>query len=128
MELPEAVEAVVKKFKATGGKVLQDNTSGQEINFDSLDSIYASGKLALPNDQIIVGRFSRQGRKILILVNVGSDPYSGKISVEKNVKWLIAHPDSGQVEPITTDKSGELAISLPSHGVIMLIGNPELKM
>jgi hypothetical protein len=128
VELPEAAEALVKQFEATGGKVLQDNTSEQGIDFDSLSGIYVSGKLAVPNDQIIVGRFSRQSREILILVNVGSVPYSGKISGEKNAEWLIAHPDSGQVERITTDESKELAISIPSHGVIMLIGNPELKM
>jgi hypothetical protein len=128
VELPEAAEAIVKKFEATGGKVLQGNTSGQAINFDSLSSIYVSGKLAVPNDQIIVGRFSRQGGEILILVNVGSDPYSGKISVGNRAQWLIAHPDSGQVELITTDESGELAISIPSHGVIMLISNPKPKM
>jgi hypothetical protein len=128
VELPEAAEAIVKKFEATGGEVLRDNTSGQGIDFDSLGNIYTSGKLAVPNDQIIVGRFSRQGRKILILVNVGSNPYSGKVLVGNSAQWLIAHPDSGQVEPITTDESGDLAISLPSHGVITLIDNLQPKM
>lgn len=125
VELPKAAEAVVKQLKKNGGKVIPDNILGQAIDFDSLDSVYASGRLLVPNDQIIVGRFSRQGREILIFVNVGSEPYSGRISGGNSVQWLIAHPDSGQIERITTDESGRMAISVPSHGVILLIGNPQ---
>jgi hypothetical protein len=125
VELPEPAEAVVKQFKATGGKVLIDKTSGPAIDFDSLDSVYRSGRLVVPNDQIIVGRFSRQGRDILMLVNVDIKPYSGRISGKNSAQWLIAHPDSGQIECITIDESGMMAISVPSHGVILLIGNPK---
>ena len=124
VELPEPAEAVVKQLMVTGGKVLIDKTSGQAIDFNSLDSVYASGRLVVPNDQIIVGRFSRQGRDILILVNIDSEPYSGRISGENSALWLIAHPDSGQIESTTTDESGRMAVSVPSHGVILLIGNP----
>jgi hypothetical protein len=124
MELPGAVEAIVRQFEASGGKVFPDNTSGQAIDFDSLGSIYASGRLALPNDQMIVGRFSRQGRDILILVNVGSDSYSGRISGGNNTQWLIAYPDSGQIEQIKIDELGRMAVSVPSHGVILIIGDP----
>jgi len=123
VELPGPVRTVVELFKAIGGKVLLDHTSGQTIDFGSLGSIYASGRLALPNDQMIVGRFSRQGRDILILVNVGSNPYSGRISGGNNTQWLIAYPDSGQIERIKIDESGRMAVSVPSHGVILIIGN-----
>jgi hypothetical protein len=125
VELPEPAEAVVKQFKATGGKVLIDKTSGPAIDFDSLDSVYRSGRLVVPNDQIIVGRFSRQGRDILMLVNVDSKSYSGRISGKNSAQWLIAHPDGGQIERITIDESGMMEISVPSHGVILLIGNPK---
>jgi hypothetical protein len=124
VELPGPVQAVVEQFKATSGKILQDNTSGQAIDFDSL-RVYASGRLVVPNDQIIVGRFSRQGREILILVNVANESCSGRITGENSDQWLIAHPDSGKIECITTDESGRMAVSVPSHGVILLIGNPQ---
>jgi len=125
VELPRAAQVVVNQFKAIGGKVLLDKTSGQAIDLDSLNNVYASGRLIVPNNQIIVGRFSRQSRNILMLVNVDSDHYSGRISGKNSEQWLIAHPDSGQIEHITTDESGMMAISIPSHSVILLIGNPK---
>lgn len=125
VELPGPAAEVVEQFKATGGKVLLDKTLGQAIDFDSLDSVYASGRLVVQNDQIIVGRFSRQGRDILIIVNVAGESYSGRISGKNSARWLIAHPDNGQIERITTDELGRMAISVPSHGVILLIGEPQ---
>ena len=125
VELPRSAQVVVNQFKAIGGKVLLDKTSGQAIDLDSLNNVYASGRLIVPNNQIIVGRFSRQGRNILMLVNVDSDSYSGRISGKNSEQWLIAHPDSGQIERITTDESAMMAISIPSHSVILLIGNPK---
>lgn len=125
VELPMPTVAVVEQLKATGGKVLLDKTLGQEISFDSLESVYASGRLTEQYDQLVVGRFSRQGREILILVNVAAEPYSGRISGKNSAHWLVAHPDSGQIEPITTDESGRIAISVPSCGVILLIGYPQ---
>jgi hypothetical protein len=125
VELPEQAAAVVEKFKASGGKVIQDKTSEQTINFDSLDGVYAGGRLLEPNDRIIAGRFRRDGRDILILVNVADKPYSGRISGENSAQWLVAHPDNGNIERITTDESGRMAISIPSHGVILLIGDPQ---
>jgi len=125
VELPFPVAAVVEKFKANGGKVLLDKTLGQEISFDYLESVYASGRLTVPYDQIVVGRFSRQGRDILIFVNVAGEPYSGKISGKNSAQWLVVHPDSGQIEHVMTDESGSIAVSVPSRGVILLIGYPQ---
>jgi hypothetical protein len=95
------------------------------MSLDSLDSVYASGRLAVPYDQVVVGRFSRQGKDILVLVNVAAEPYSGRISGKNSASWLVAHPDSGQIEHLTTDESGWLTVSLPSRGVILLISNPQ---
>ncbi|MDT8301569.1 MAG: hypothetical protein RQ760_08795 [Sedimentisphaerales bacterium] len=128
VELPMSGAAVVEQFKANGGKVLPDKISGKAIDFDSLDSVYASGRLTVPYDQIIVGRFSRQSRDILILVNVAAEPYSGRISGKNSAQWFVAHPDSGQIERIKTDESGRIAVSIPSRGVILLIGYPQTEM
>jgi hypothetical protein len=125
VELPMPAAAVVEQLKATGGKVLLDKTLGQEISFDSLESVYASGRLTVPYDQIVVGRFSRKGRDILILVNVAAELYSGRILGKNSSQWLVAHPDSGRIERITTDESGRIAVSIPSRGVILLIGYPQ---
>jgi hypothetical protein len=82
--------------------------------------------LAVPYDQIIAGRFSRQGRDILVLVNVAAVSYSGKISGKNSASWLVAHPDSGQIERTMTDESGWITVTLPSRGVILLISDPQM--
>jgi len=126
-ELPAPAAALVEQLKEAGGKVLTDGSSGQAGSLDSLDGVYTSGRLAVPYDRIIVGRFSRQGRDILVLVNASAEPYSGKISGKNSASWLIAHPDSGQIERITTDESGKITVSLPSRGVTLLISDPQTK-
>jgi hypothetical protein len=122
VELPTPTAKVVERFKASGGKVLLDRESGRDVDYDSLNGLYANGRLAAPNERIVIGRFSRQDRDILVVVNVATEPYAGKISARAGVRWLIAHPESGDVERATPDSSGWLPISLPPHGVILLIG------
>ncbi len=124
VELPAPAATFVEQLKAAGGKVLLDGTS---MSLDSLDSVYSSGRLAVPYDRIIVGRFSRQGRDILVVVNAAAEPYSGRISGKNSASWLVAHPDSGKIERITTDESGRITVSLPARGVILLISDPQTK-
>ena len=123
VELPPSSATVVEQFKEAGGTVLLDNTSERGIGFHALDGVYPSGRLAEPNERIIVGRFSRQGRNILLIVNVATKPYTGNVSGGSHTRWLIAHPESGQIERLTTDSSGWTTITLPSRGAVLLISD-----
>ena len=125
VELPASASKVIRQFEAAGGMVLLDTDSGKGADLDSLSDIYPSGRLAEPNERIIVGRFERQGRDILVVVNVATESYAGKMSAKPDTQWLIAHPDSGQIERIATDDSGRIALSLPPRGVVLLIGSPQ---
>ena len=124
VKLPTSAKAVVERFRAAGGKVLLDKISERGIDYDLLSGVYKNGRLATPNDRIVIGRFSRQGRDILIVVNVAVEPYSGEISVEDGTRWLMAHPDSGRIERIATNRSGNIDVSLPSRGVALFISVP----
>jgi hypothetical protein len=124
-ELPASVATIVKRFKAAGGKVLLDKPSGQGMDYGSLNRIYENGRLTESNDRIVVGRFTRDGRDILIVVNVAAEPYTGEISIEQGTRWLVAHPESGNIEPVETDNSGKIALSLPPRGVVLLINVPQ---
>ncbi|MBN2312424.1 MAG: hypothetical protein JXM79_00755 [Sedimentisphaerales bacterium] len=125
VELPASTASVVERFKAIGGKVLFDKPSGQEMDYDSLSRIYENGRLAKFNDRIVVGRFTRNGRDILVVVNVATESYAGDISVGHDKRWLVAYPDNGKIESIKTENSNKIALSLPPRGVVLLISGPQ---
>lgn len=124
VELPKQSAAIVEQFKANGGTVLLDKASGATIDFNSVANVYENGRLSPPSDRLVVGRFTRQGKDILAVVNVSTEPYVGKIAGKDGLQWLVAHPDSGQIEHVATDELGRIAVSIPPRGTILLIGCP----
>jgi len=118
VELPPAAVKVVEGFEAAGGKVLRADAGGA-INTDPL--VAAQGTLSVPNDRIIVGRFNRDGRDILIVVNVGSQRYEGAISVKNASNWIIADPGTGKIELAKTDESSRIPLSLAGSASRILI-------
>ena len=123
VELPKQSAAIVERLKKAGGRVFLDKTSGAKIDFGSVAGVYEEGRLSAPSDRIVVGRFSRQGRDILVIANVATEPYVGKITVKNDLQWEVAHPDTGRIEPVTMDESGRIAVSLPPRAAILLIGS-----
>ena len=124
VELPKQSAIIVEQFKVNGGTVLLDKTSGTVIDFSSLVNVYQNGRLSPPSDRLVVGRFTRQGRDILAVVNVATEPYVGKIAGKNGLQWLVAHPDSGQIERVAADELGRIAVSIPPRGTILLVGCP----
>ncbi|MEN6576161.1 MAG: hypothetical protein ABFD90_07445 [Phycisphaerales bacterium] len=122
VELPESAASVTERFKSSGGKVLSDNTAKAEIDFDSLAAVSPIGRLTVPSERIVIGRFSREGRDILIVVNVAAEPYEGAISLGADVRWLMAHPESGRIEQLVTDPSGQATLAIPPRGTLLLVG------
>ena len=125
VELPKQSAAIVEQFNVNGGTVLLDKASGTAIDFNSVANVYENGRLSAPSDRLVVGRFTRQGKDILAVVNVSTEPYVGKIAVKNGLQWLAAHPDSGQIERVATDELGRIAVSIPPRGTILLIGCPQ---
>jgi hypothetical protein len=121
---PKTAMEKIKQFKSNGGIVIQPAAQGAGIDFEKLSGLYASGSLSIPNDRIILGRFQRDSREILILVNVSSEPYHGDISCRKSASWLAADPATGHIETATTDTNGKIKISLKPRSAIFLIGAP----
>jgi hypothetical protein len=121
VELPRSSASVVDRFKASGGKVFSDKTAEAAIDFDSLAAAYPTGRLTVPSDLIVIGRFSRGSRDILVVVNVAAKPYVGAIILGDDTQWLIAHPDSGRIERVSTNQSREVPLAVPSRGAILLV-------
>lgn len=121
--LPETAMEKIEQFRSNGGVVIQPAKQGTGIDFKKLSGLYAGGSLSTPNDRIILGSFRRDGREILILVNVSSEPYNGDIACRKSAAWLAADPGTGRVDRAATD-AGKVKISLKPRSAIFLIGEP----
>jgi hypothetical protein len=122
VELPKPVTEKLERFEATGGQVFRAKASQPEIDFDTLAGIYESGVLSVKTDRIIVGRFVRDERDILLVVNVASKPYTGAVTVKNAAEWLVAEPASGRFERAKVNKTGQITVSLSPRGAVLLIG------
>jgi len=125
VELPGPSASVADRFKASGGRVFSDKGAEAAIDFDSLAAAFPIGRLTVPSDRIVIGRFSRGGRDILVVVNVTAKPYVGAIRLGSDTQWLSADPNSGRIERVSTNQPGELPLAVPSRGAVLLVGPRE---
>jgi hypothetical protein len=119
--LPKTAREKIEQFRSNGGIVIRPAKQGAGIDFKKLSGLYAGGSLSTPNDRIILGRFRRDGREILMLVNVSSEPYDGGISCRKSAAWLAADPGTGRIDRAATD-AGKVTVFLKPRSAILLIG------
>jgi len=124
VELPKMVAENLSRFEAEGGRVFKDGGSGSGVDFNKLSAVYPTGTLTAQNDRVVIGRFVRDGRNIVCAVNVGDKPYAGAVAVNDGTRWVVADPASGQLEHARTEKDGAITVSLPSRGVLLLVGPP----
>ncbi len=118
VELPERVAKVAEQLKSHGGTVIQ--AGPQTPDFDAISP--AAGTLSPPSDRIVIGRFTRDGREILLVVNVGAQSYSGKISIQNPESWLAADPATARITKAESDQTGQVPLSLTTLASILLIG------
>jgi hypothetical protein len=115
-ELPLAAARAVDKFKARGGLVVADGADGKTLDRAALvELLRPAVRLAAPSDQIALGRFSRDGRAILLAANVGSKPYQGRLITGLAGSWLVLNPADGSHEPVEADRDGSLPLALAAH-------------
>ncbi len=117
VELPTATAAALERFEAGGGRVLRHGT-----DLAALAADYDSGRLNEPADRIVVGRFTRAGREMVVVVNVGSAPCDRAISARDAGKWVVADPGTGTMAPVRIESRGWIAVALPPRATRVFIG------
>jgi len=122
VDLPKPAAEKLEWFKAAGGRVIKAKPSLSGDDFNTLAGVYENGALSIQSDRIIVGRFVRDGRDILLVVNVAAKPYTGAISVTNATKWLVAEPAGGRLERAKVNENGQITVSLLPRGSVLLIG------
>jgi hypothetical protein len=72
--------------------------------------------------QIAVGHFTRDGQPITLLVNVGRQEYTGRVSVPAGYAWNTLDPASGATQPAQVDADTRVALHLAPRETRLLLG------
>jgi hypothetical protein len=118
--LPKDAAAALRRFEADGGRVLRERPR-EKIEASLVAKGYDSGRLDKPADRLVMGRFMRQGREILVLVNVGTAPCERTISAGNAAKWVVADPSAGTIARVLTAVRDRIVVSLPPRATRIFI-------
>lgn len=120
VKLPREVEDVVDTFRQRGGRVLVDQPAA--LTGDVLmTALQPAHRISPPSERIAIGRFLRDGRCILLVVNVGREAYQGHLTADAATTWHLMDPANGAIQPITADAAGNIRLSLAPRQAILLI-------
>ncbi len=119
--LPPAAARVVARFEAKGGLVLRD-TAAQRLAGDRLRSaLKPEVRLAEASSQVVLGRFVRNGRQVLLAVNVSRAAYSGALEVARQGQWTQMDPATGQTGAAAVT-GNSIALTLAPRQTVLLVG------
>ncbi len=124
IELPAPAKVNLGRFEAASGRVLREK-AGERLSLDSLVALYDSGLTRDPQDRIVVGRFTRDGRDLVVVVNVGTTVREFALSAPQAGKWIVTDPATGTMGPASSDRPDSIPVSLLPHATRILIGPAE---
>jgi hypothetical protein len=123
IELPASVADVVKKFRQSGGRVLADAEATRLTATTVRDAIKPTYCLSPTSEKIAFGRFMRDGRPVLLLVNVGQTLYNGELSVGPDKAWIRMDPQTGEIASLEASSNGRIPLSVASRQTLLVIGS-----
>ncbi len=121
VSLPEATAAVLKRFEAAGGCVLRE-TAGRKIDPVTVASVYVNGRLNEPAERLVVGRFAREGRAMILVVNVSDTGCKRTMTLHDADRWVAADPATGAITAVETTGPGQVTLALPAKAARVFIG------
>ncbi len=124
VELPPPVAAMVQRCEQAGGRVVRGTASDSEnAKTDLLADLQPAVRISPAADSIALGAFSRDGRQILVLANVGRDAYAGSLRGLPPSAWMRLDPSTAHIERITPDTDGQHVLRLSPGQCLLLVGS-----
>jgi hypothetical protein len=112
-ELPPPAAEVAGEFARHGGRmVMGPRAPGAQSERLLFESLAPACRILPASGQIVLGQFLRDGRRILLLVNVSREPYRGLLAVDAPGTWQVMDPATGKVQPAETDEAGRVRLGL----------------
>jgi hypothetical protein len=120
VELPRATEQRLEEFTAAGGRVVRDLPTDPLSPENIRDRVGPTTLVEPPVDTVCLGKFVRDGRQILVLVNVGQEPWQGTVrSNGQGPRWIL-DPQTGKLES-RPDQLGEVALHLEPRQTLLVV-------
>ena len=122
-DLPEPAATVVERFSQARGQLLRDG-AGAAINSSKalIAALQPAASIQPPSEQIVMGRFLRDGKDITVVVNVGSKAYAGTLSLPTPGNWLSLDPATGAIERAVIDENGDISLALGARLTRIMVG------
>lgn len=119
-ELPAQAQAVVSRFQAGGGKVLNDSPEARRPAGGLLAKVERAYRAEPASGELTFGKYRRDGRTVLIVANVGEKRYDGSLRVPGDGAWLRLDPASGAVANVAVS-GGRLPLALERCQTVLLV-------
>ncbi|NLS95716.1 MAG: hypothetical protein GXX96_26575 [Planctomycetaceae bacterium] len=121
-QLPPQAAAVVEQFVHKGGRVVR---AGVDQAAESAEALKAEldppVRIEPASPHIALGRFVRDGRQVLLLVNVGTELYEGGLRVKTAGDWLELDPEKGTTAPVSIASDGNVPLNLNARQTKILV-------
>ena len=107
VELPRRAALVVERMRKRGR--------------DARKNPRHSYRITPASERIALGAFRRDGRRVVLVVNVGKEPYTGQLSVPPKSRWTAMDPGTGAIEAVERAASFAQGLSFAPRQARILV-------
>ena len=119
--LPERAARTVARFAARGGLVVRDGAPARLNSAGLRAALSPTLRLTVPSESIVVGRFVRDGRPVVLAVNVGREAYTGALQIGRGGEWMRLDPATGASAALQAAE-GAVPLTLGPRQSAILVG------
>jgi hypothetical protein len=121
VRLPPDAAKIADQFSQRGGRVLIDGSQDAVLSREALlSALKPEYRISPQADEIALGQFTRDGRKILLAVNVSGKDYAGRIVVDTRGDWRVMNPATGAISAAETAPAG-ISLGLAARRSLLLV-------
>jgi hypothetical protein len=120
-QLPPPAAGVLGEFRGAGGRVVVDEPSKPLTAEMLLGALKPPYRITPSSERIALGQFVRDGRQILLAVNVGREAYAGHLESDTPGTWHMADPATGAIQTAAQDEAGRVELSLGARQAVVLV-------
>ena len=125
VELPADAANVVERFRRRQGAILDGPWDEAKMSGRFLvETLRPDCRISPPAPTIALGRFVRDGRTILLLANVGRQPYEGSLVVPQAGLRQLMDPANGQLLPAEKQAADRVRLKLAPRQALLVVQGP----